>query len=129
MTKIVIAEDELRLEFERQHAGRNLKRHPLRGTYYSAPIAALWNQHKRTAEWYAERGIVTITPSKEFLEEVLGVIEWLYRRIDPSYKPVKCVEEIRDILKPPQRILRDAKGEMYAIARASCEKSGQDKEQ
>lgn len=43
--------DELRLEFERQHKGRNLKRHNLRGTYISATIAALWNQHIITATW------------------------------------------------------------------------------
>lgn len=41
----------LRREFERQHAGRRLERHHLRGTYVSAPIAALWNQHLRTAQW------------------------------------------------------------------------------
>jgi hypothetical protein len=41
----------LRAEFERQHSGRNLRRHILRGTYVSAPIAALWNQHLRTAKW------------------------------------------------------------------------------
>ncbi|HEX8883151.1 MAG TPA: hypothetical protein VF797_01525 [Noviherbaspirillum sp.] len=48
-------EAELRAEFVRQHAGRDLKQHRLRGTYMSAPIAALWNQHKRTAEWMAAR--------------------------------------------------------------------------
>jgi hypothetical protein len=41
----------LRAEFVRQHKGRNLKQHRLRGTYLSAPIAALWNQHVRTANW------------------------------------------------------------------------------
>ncbi|MGL5179557.1 MAG: hypothetical protein ACRC8N_15755 [Aeromonas veronii] len=40
-----------RAEFERQHSGRNLKRHPLRGTYYNANIAACWNQHIRTIIW------------------------------------------------------------------------------
>lgn len=44
-------EDELRVEFERQHKGRALSRHRLRGTYHAAPIAALWNQHLRTANW------------------------------------------------------------------------------
>jgi len=48
-------EDELRAEFVRQHAGRNLRQHRLRGTYIAANIAALWNQHKRTAEWMAAR--------------------------------------------------------------------------
>jgi hypothetical protein len=43
--------DILRAEFERQHKGRNLSKHSLRGTYVSAPIAALWNQHLRTAKW------------------------------------------------------------------------------
>lgn len=41
----------LRAEFERQHAGRDLTRHSLRGTYVRANIAALWNQHVRTAQW------------------------------------------------------------------------------
>jgi hypothetical protein len=45
----------MRAEFERQHAGRDLRRHPLRGTYWSAPIAALWNQHIRTAVFMAAR--------------------------------------------------------------------------
>ena len=44
-------EAEMRVEFERQHAGRNLGRHSMRGTYWSANIAALWNQHKRTVIW------------------------------------------------------------------------------
>jgi hypothetical protein len=46
-----LTEEILRAEFVRQHEGRNLKQHRLRGTYLSAPMAALWNQHKRTAEW------------------------------------------------------------------------------
>lgn len=49
-------DDELRAEFERQHKGRNLKQHGMRGTYIAANIAALWNQHKRTAEWLQNRG-------------------------------------------------------------------------
>lgn len=53
----VLAEGELRAEFERQHQGRNLKQHRLRGTYVSAPIAALWNQHKRTANWMQSRAM------------------------------------------------------------------------
>lgn len=48
-------EEELRCAFERQHAGRNLDRHRLRGTYVAAGIAALWNQHKRTAAWMQQR--------------------------------------------------------------------------
>jgi hypothetical protein len=48
------SEDVLRAEFERQHKGRNLQRHRMRGTYISANIAALWNQHKRTAAWISE---------------------------------------------------------------------------
>lgn len=51
-------EGELRAEFVRQHAGRDLSQHRLRGTYTSANIAALWNQHKRTAEWMAARAAV-----------------------------------------------------------------------
>ena len=46
-----INEKTLRLEFERQHEGRNLKQHHLRGTYSSPQIAALWNQHVKTAEF------------------------------------------------------------------------------
>ena len=46
--------DKLRAEFERQHAGRNLLRHRLRGTYSSPPIAALWNQHVRSVKFGAE---------------------------------------------------------------------------
>lgn len=53
--ELVPNEEELRAEFVRQHKGRNLLQHPLRGTYSSQPIAALWNQHKRTAEWMATR--------------------------------------------------------------------------
>lgn len=51
----VPSEAVLRSEFERQHSGRNLRRHSLRGTYVSGPIAALWNQHVRTARFMAER--------------------------------------------------------------------------
>lgn len=46
-------EPELRTEFERQHHGRPLKRHCLRGTYLAPQIAALWNQHVGTARWMA----------------------------------------------------------------------------
>jgi hypothetical protein len=46
-----ITDPQARAEFERQHEGRNLKRHRMRGTYLSAPIAALWNQHIRTIKW------------------------------------------------------------------------------
>ncbi len=48
-------EDEMRAEFERQHEGRNLLRHRMRGTYSSPPIAALWNQHRRSVKWMAAR--------------------------------------------------------------------------
>lgn len=48
-------EAELRAEFERQHKGRDLQQHRMRGTYIHAQIAAIWNQHKRTAEWMAGR--------------------------------------------------------------------------
>ncbi|WP_240804924.1 hypothetical protein [Cupriavidus oxalaticus] len=56
-----LEEGELRAEFERQHQGRNLKQHRLRGTYISAPIAALWNQHKRTAIWMQSRPMAAAT--------------------------------------------------------------------
>lgn len=55
-------EDELRKEFELQHKGRNLLRHRLRGTYFAANIAALWNQHKRTVEWMIERHAADAAP-------------------------------------------------------------------
>mgnify|MGYP001602933396 CR=1 FL=1 len=42
-------ENFLRKEFEKMHAGRRLTRHSLRGTYQAPQIAALWNQHKKTA--------------------------------------------------------------------------------
>ncbi len=51
MPRSNIDEGALRDEFERQHQGRNLTKHRLRGTYLSANIAALWNQHKRTYAW------------------------------------------------------------------------------
>jgi hypothetical protein len=44
-------EEAARAEFEKQHEGRNLRRHHLRGTYSSPPIAALWNQHIRSLRW------------------------------------------------------------------------------
>jgi len=50
----VVDEAHLRAEFERMHAHRNLARHHLRGTYQSAAIAALWNQHVKTATMFAE---------------------------------------------------------------------------
>lgn len=56
MTLNKLDEAVLRAEFERQHRGRNLNQHRLRGTYVSAQIAALWNQHRRTAEWAMKLG-------------------------------------------------------------------------
>lgn len=43
-----ISEDKLREIFEKQHQGRALERNH-RGNYRSPPIAALWNQHYKTA--------------------------------------------------------------------------------
>lgn len=43
-------ENFLREEFEKMHKGRRLGRHQLRGTYQSPQIAALWNQHRKTAQ-------------------------------------------------------------------------------
>jgi GTP:adenosylcobinamide-phosphate guanylyltransferase len=51
---------DLRELFESMHAGRDLTRHHLRGTYCKPQIAALWNQHIRTwklAKATAERQI------------------------------------------------------------------------
>lgn len=48
-------EPEMRAEFHRQHEGRDLKQHGLRGTYLNGNIAALWNQHKRTVNWMMRR--------------------------------------------------------------------------
>lgn len=61
----MISEKELRAEFERQHQGRNLRQHHLRGTYSSAPIAALWNQHLRTAKWLANKEKSTSDDTKK----------------------------------------------------------------
>lgn len=44
----LISEDELRKVFEEQHVGRDLKR-GRKGTYQSPQIAAIWNQHFKTA--------------------------------------------------------------------------------
>lgn len=44
----LISEDELRVMFEQQHQGRALQR-GRKGTYQSPQIAAIWNQHFRTA--------------------------------------------------------------------------------
>ena len=51
--KPTIDEALLRAEFERMHRGRDLSRHRLRGTYCSPHIAALWNQHIKTATMLA----------------------------------------------------------------------------
>ena len=48
-------EDEARFEFERQHEGRDLSRHRLRGTYTKPAIAALWNQHLKTISWVEDK--------------------------------------------------------------------------
>ncbi len=50
---VTVDEMFLRAEFERMHHGRDLSRHYLRGTYYSPHIAALWNQHVKTATMLA----------------------------------------------------------------------------
>lgn len=63
-----LTETELRAEFERQHKGRNLKQHNMRGTYISANIAALWNQHKRTAAWMLSRVTPRATGADDPLE-------------------------------------------------------------
>ena len=48
-------EDESRFEFEKQHHGRDLSRHRLRGTYQKPAIAALWNQHLKTISWLEDK--------------------------------------------------------------------------
>ncbi len=50
-----ITKAELRAEFERQHAGKNLNKHAMRDTYTQPTMAAAWNQHVRTAEWVMNR--------------------------------------------------------------------------
>lgn len=51
-----VTESWLRSVFKQMHGpspgkvGRDLKQHPLRGTYFNPVIASLWNQHKRTFE-------------------------------------------------------------------------------
>lgn len=49
-----INEGTLRIAFESMHKNRNLSRNGRRGTYDSPAIAALWNQHVRTAVWLKE---------------------------------------------------------------------------
>lgn len=44
----LISEDELRTIFEEQHKGRDLTKNH-RGNYRSPQIAAIWNQHYKTA--------------------------------------------------------------------------------
>lgn len=51
----MISDDELRRVFEKMHAGRDLTQHRLRGTYIKPKIAALWNQHVRTARFMEEQ--------------------------------------------------------------------------
>ncbi|WP_438979527.1 hypothetical protein [Polynucleobacter sp.] len=46
-----IDENTARIEFKKQHEGRDLSRHRLRGTYQKPAIAALWNQHLKTISW------------------------------------------------------------------------------
>ena len=44
-------ENAARIEFEKQHDGRDLSRHRLRGTYQKPAIAALWNHHLKTISY------------------------------------------------------------------------------
>ena len=44
-------ENAARIEFEKQHDGRDLSRHRLRGTYQKPAISALWNQHLKTISY------------------------------------------------------------------------------
>lgn len=62
-------EDELRAEFERQHSGRDLARHPRTRNYRSANIQALWRQHQRTARWLVEREFGYVSDSLTHLKE------------------------------------------------------------
>lgn len=70
-------EAELRAEFERQHEGRDLARHPLRGTYYKPPIAALWNQHCKTAEWMAGRTKGAVAKLSEDEASAIAAAVWI----------------------------------------------------
>lgn len=56
--QILEHDDMYRADFEAMHAGRNLNRHGLRGTYFSGTIAALWNQHVKTIRFLIERGLL-----------------------------------------------------------------------
>ena len=62
-------ENLLRVEFEKQHAGRNLLRHRLRGTYSAAPIAALWNQHVKTYMWTTQRHTAKLIALADTIQE------------------------------------------------------------
>ena len=50
-------EEDFRKDFEAMHAGRDLTRHHLRGTYSYPPMAALWNQHVKTLKLLIHKNI------------------------------------------------------------------------
>ena len=81
-----IADKTLRSMFVNQHGpkngapGRDLTQHHLRGTYTAPAIAALWNQHVRTAQEitnYLQAEIVWFDPKVELPEEE-GITVWIY---------------------------------------------------
>ena len=53
--------------FEQMHAGRNLTKHDLRGTYVNPQIAAVFKQHMQTIKWVianSEEELSDFTPVK-----------------------------------------------------------------
>lgn len=78
-------EDILRAEFEHQHADRDLSKHHLRGTYLRAPIAALWNQHVRTACWFEHR---MRSDTNEMLRNENKALLKMYKELKESVQPI-----------------------------------------
>lgn len=73
----------LRRLFETFHSGRRLEKHHLRGTYASPPIAALWNQHVRTAEW-----VIDYLELQYQIEQVQAVLCYKKQHSESSVDPV-----------------------------------------
>lgn len=87
---IMPTETELRTEFERQHQYRNLTSHHLRGTYLAPQIAALWNQHVRTARWVF--ALIELAEDKPELVNPAASVESLLRGlIDAIEQGTDCM--------------------------------------
>jgi len=62
--KFVVTEDDLRAEFECQHADKNLNRY-MDDVYWSVLIEALWQQHVRTAQWLGKKSAEALAKGSE----------------------------------------------------------------